>query len=66
MLRRVRDALRDLSGELVDRAFPLSKHVNDLSASPVPERTRYRGLSVEQGCFRGAARHDFASYQVNS
>ena len=42
VLRRIRDALTDLCGDLVDRTFALRQHVDDLGAPAIAERLRHR------------------------
>jgi hypothetical protein len=57
MLRGVRNALRDLNREFVDRPLALREHIDDLRTPTVPERPRHRRLRVEQSHLRRTARH---------
>ena len=59
VLGRVRDALRDLTGELVDRALALGEHVHNLRTATVPDRLRDGGKRVEEGCLGTTGRHMF-------
>ena len=47
MLRGVGDALPNLVRQLVDRAFPLGEHVDDLGSPPAAERLRDRRQRIE-------------------
>jgi hypothetical protein len=40
MLRRVRNRLRYLPGNVVNRSFALREDIDDFRATPVPERLR--------------------------
>ena len=66
VLRRVRDRLRDLIGDLLDRPLALREHVDDLRAPPAAERLRNRRQAVEQGRLRLATCHGSTSYQANT
>jgi hypothetical protein len=59
VLRRVRDALRDLVRELLDRALALREHIYDLRPAPIPERLADGGEGVEQGKLCRPAVHKF-------
>src|SRR5262245_44080574 len=47
-MRSIGDALTDLAGELVNRAFTLGEHIDDFGSSPARERLRDFGECVEQ------------------
>src|SRR5581483_10755320 len=66
MLRRVRIALADLTGDLLHRALALREQVDDLSPPPAPERLRHRRLRVEEGRLRRSACHGLSSYHLNT
>ena len=57
VLRRVRDALRDLVRDLLDRALALREQIDDLRPAAAAERLRHRRERVEQGHFRCATCH---------
>ena len=57
VLRGVRDALRDLTRELLDRALPLIEDVDDLRPPTAPERLRDRRQRIEQRHLRRTTRH---------
>ena len=57
VLRRVRDALRDLVRDLVDRALALREQIDDLRPAAAAERLRHGRERVEQGHFRCATCH---------
>ena len=59
VLRRVRDALRDLVRDLLDRALALREQIDDLRPAAAAERLRHRRERVEQGHLRCATRHIF-------
>jgi hypothetical protein len=49
--------LRDLSGQVLDRALALREHVDDLRSPAAPERLRRRRERIEQGGLRSPTRH---------
>ena len=55
--RRVRHALADLGGELVDVPLALREHVDQLGAAPVGERLGDLGKGVEQRILGNAVTH---------
>ena len=57
MMRRCRDALPHLRGDLFYRPFALCQHIHDLRAPSVPERGRHRRKRIEKGTLRRAIAH---------
>ena len=49
MLGRVRAALGDLVGDLVDRTLALRQHIHDLGTTAIPERLRDRREKHRRG-----------------
>jgi hypothetical protein len=58
VLRRVGDALADLTRELIDRALALGEHIDDLRAPAVAKRPGHRREGVKERRLRGT-RHIF-------
>src|SRR5207247_1778800 len=56
VLRRVRDALRDLGRDLLDRALALREQIDDLRPAAAAERLRHGRERVEPGYLRCATR----------
>src|SRR5207245_6552351 len=57
VLRGVRDALRDLVRDLLDRTLALRKQIDDLRPATAAERLRHRRERVEQRHLRCATCH---------
>jgi len=55
--KEVGDALTDLGGDVVQMAFALRKHVDDLSPATVAERLCDRREPVEQVILRSSVPH---------
>lgn len=58
MVRRGRDALPDLGGDLVHGAFALGEQIDDLGAAPASESRCDGRERVEQGSFGRSSVHE--------
>jgi len=57
VMRRIRHALADLRGDLLDRPLTLGEQIGDLRPPPAGQRLRHLGEGIEQRILSGPVTH---------